>query len=95
MTTLSPQRILIVEDEAKIAALLADYLQAAGFETQVLDDGAQALTLLRQSPPALLVLDLMLPGLDGLSLPERATLCSRAMTRPTRAASTRDHRRGG
>ncbi|MBB2486963.1 response regulator [Mitsuaria sp. WAJ17] len=65
---LSPQRILIVEDEAKIAALLADYLQAAGYETQVLGDGAQALPLLRQSPPALLVLDLMLPGLDGLSL---------------------------
>lgn len=66
--TLSGQRILIVEDEAKIAALLADYLQAAGYETQILGDGAQALTLLRQSPPALLVLDLMLPGLDGLSL---------------------------
>ena len=66
--TLSEQRILIVEDEAKIAALLADYLQAAGYETQILGDGAQALTLLRQSPPALLVLDLMLPGLDGLSL---------------------------
>ncbi len=65
---LDPQRILIVEDEAKIAALLADYLQAAGYATQILGDGAQALTLLRQAPPALLVLDLMLPGLDGLSL---------------------------
>ncbi len=64
----SEQRILIVEDEGKIAALLADYLHAAGYPTQVLGDGAEALALLRRSPPALLVLDLMLPGLDGLSL---------------------------
>jgi len=66
--SLGAARILIVEDEAKIAALLADYLQAAGHVTEILGDGAQALERLRQSPPDLLVLDLMLPGLDGLSL---------------------------
>lgn len=64
----APARVLIVEDEVKIAALLVDYLQAAGYVTQTLGDGTQALSLLREDPPDLLVLDLMLPGLDGLSL---------------------------
>lgn len=63
-----PARILVVEDEPKLAQLLADYLHAAGFEVECLDNGLTALDRLRAAPPDLMLLDLMLPGLDGLSL---------------------------
>jgi two-component system response regulator BaeR len=61
-------RIAIVEDEPELAALVADYARAAGYTPEVFHDGARALAALRTAPPALVVLDLMLPGLDGLSL---------------------------
>jgi two-component system, OmpR family, response regulator BaeR len=61
-------RIAIVEDERELAALVADYARAAGYTAAVFGDGAVALDALRRDPPALLVLDLMLPGRDGLSL---------------------------
>jgi len=61
-------RICIVEDEPELAALVADYVRAAGYDAVVFGDGALALDAIRHDPPALLVLDLMLPGLDGLSL---------------------------
>jgi two-component system response regulator BaeR len=60
--------IYIVEDEAELAALVADYLRAAGFAPVLFHDGAAALAAIRSSMPALVVLDLMLPGLDGLAL---------------------------
>jgi two-component system response regulator BaeR len=61
-------RIAIVEDEGELAALVADYARAAGYTAAMYGDGAVALNALRQAPPALVVLDLMLPGLDGLAL---------------------------
>jgi len=60
--------ILIVEDEPKLAALLADYLRVAGFESLQIHDGLAALPAVREHAPALLLLDLMLPGLDGMSI---------------------------
>jgi two-component system response regulator BaeR len=60
--------VYIVEDEAELAALVADYLRAAGFEPVLFHYGAEALAAIRSSMPALVVLDLMLPGLDGLAL---------------------------
>jgi two-component system response regulator BaeR len=60
--------IFIVEDEPELAALVADYAAAAGYRPSVFGDGALALDAIRRRPPALVVLDLMLPGLDGLSL---------------------------
>lgn len=60
--------LFIVEDEPELAALVADYALAAGFEATVFGDGALALDAIRRRPPALVVLDLMLPGLDGLSV---------------------------
>jgi len=60
--------LYIVEDEAELAALVADYARAAGFAPTVFGDGAAALAAIRAAVPALIVLDLMLPGLDGLSL---------------------------
>ena len=62
------RRILVVEDDARIAQLLLDYLRNDGHQAQALADGQQALSEIRQAPPDLLILDLMLPGLDGVSL---------------------------
>lgn len=61
--------ILIVEDEPKLAALVRDYLQAAGYRSEWLADGRQALERLKTGPmPAAVLLDVMLPGLDGLEV---------------------------
>ena len=60
--------IYIVEDEPELASLVADYVRAAGYAPTVFGDGAEALAAIRAAVPALVVLDLMLPGLDGLSL---------------------------
>ena len=61
-------RILIVEDEPKLAALEADYLMAAGFETHVIGDGGEVVDWVRAHAPDLMLLDLMLPGRDGLEI---------------------------
>ena len=61
-------QILIVEDEADLAALIADYVVAAGYAAQVIADGKVALDHIRQRLPQLIILDLTLPGLDGISL---------------------------
>jgi two-component system response regulator BaeR len=61
-------RILIVEDEEKLAALLGDYLRQGGFEPQTLGDGAAAVEMIRVERPDLVLLDLMLPGKDGMEI---------------------------
>ncbi len=61
-------KVLVVEDEIKLAELLATYLQAAGFEVRCLHEGTQVMALLRQWPADLVLLDLMLPGRDGLDV---------------------------
>ena len=58
--------ILIVEDEAKLAQILADYLAAAGYPTHQLADGRAVAPWVRAHAPALILLDLLLPGRDGL-----------------------------
>ncbi len=60
--------VLIVEDEARLAGLLADYLQAAGYETHQLAEGPPVVDWVRLHDPALVLLDLMLPGRDGLDI---------------------------
>jgi two-component system, OmpR family, response regulator BaeR len=62
------RRILVVEDDTRIAQLLLDYLRNDGHQAQALADGELALSEIRHAPPDLLILDLMLPGLDGVSL---------------------------
>ncbi len=57
--------ILIVEDDHNTAALIATYLQREGFITQTIHDGAEALAVARQQPPGFVILDVMLPQLDG------------------------------
>jgi two-component system, OmpR family, response regulator BaeR len=61
-------RIAIVEDEPELAQLVADYARAAGYDPELFDNGAVALDAMLRRPPLLVVLDLMLPGLDGLAL---------------------------
>ncbi len=68
MSAPAGSRILVVEDEADIASVLQDYLRRDGFDAQCLHDGALALAQIRHAPPALVVLDIMLPGLSGLDL---------------------------
>ncbi|GCL66101.1 response regulator [Pseudaquabacterium pictum] len=63
-----PARVLVVEDEPKLAALLADYLRVAGHEAECVADGHAALRAWAERRHDLVLLDLMLPGLDGLSL---------------------------
>lgn len=60
--------ILVVDDEVRLAQLVSDYLAAAGFATHVLHEGGEVVEQVRTLQPALVVLDLMLPGVDGLSL---------------------------
>lgn len=61
-------KILIVEDEEKLASLLIDYLRKAGFETCWLANGLQVVPWVRDQNPDLILLDLMLPGRDGLEI---------------------------
>jgi len=60
--------ILVVEDEMKIARLVRDYLEHAGFDVIITGDGGAALASARGAKPDLVVLDLGLPGLDGLDV---------------------------
>jgi two-component system alkaline phosphatase synthesis response regulator PhoP len=62
------QRILVVEDEESIALGVRDALQHAGFQAEVVHDGARALERIRAEQPDLVVLDLMLPGMSGLDV---------------------------
>ena len=65
------QRILVVEDEANIASFVSVYLQKAGFDVGVARNGAEALAKAGTESPALIVLDLMLPDLDGIDVCRR------------------------
>ncbi|MFT8233355.1 response regulator transcription factor [Pseudomonas guariconensis] len=64
-------RILIVEDDQRLAELTAEYLQANGYEVAVEGDGGRAARRIIDSQPDLVILDLMLPGEDGLSICRR------------------------
>ena len=60
--------VLVVEDEIEIARIVRDYLRNAGFEVIVVGDGGSAVASIRSAKPDLLVLDLGLPGQDGLDV---------------------------
>jgi len=63
MTT--KQRVLVVDDDREIVRLVSGYLEQAGYEVLVAYDGKTAMQMVRGEPPDLLILDLMLPDLDG------------------------------
>ena len=60
--------VLVVEDEAKIAGLLKDYLQQAGFAVHCIDNGTDAVAWVHDNAPDFVLLDIMLPGKDGLDV---------------------------
>jgi len=62
------KKILVVDDELKIVKLVRAYLEAAGFTVVTARDGQEALAVFRYERPHLVVLDLMLPGMDGLDV---------------------------
>ncbi len=73
-------RVLVVDDDVTVREVVVTYLRAAGHEVDETADGESALALLRDQPADLVVLDLMLPGIDGLEVCERlrgarATTC--------------------
>ena len=63
-----PTKVLIVEDDGNIAELLHLYLEKEGFETQVASDGGKGVELFRSFQPGLVLLDIMLPVMDGWSV---------------------------
>jgi two-component system response regulator ResD len=70
--------VLIVDDEPTIGEVVSRYLQRAGYEARVAEDGIEALEAVADRAPDLIVLDLMLPGLDGLEVMRRVRAEDRA-----------------
>ncbi|MEO7911903.1 MAG: response regulator transcription factor [Roseiflexaceae bacterium] len=69
--SISPNTILVVDDEQRLRDLIRGYLEREGFTVLTAADGLTALDLVRQHGPDVVVLDLMLPGLDGLEVCRR------------------------
>lgn len=76
------RRILVVEDEPAISGFVRRGLIFEGFDVQVADNGSDALTQLRDTPPDLVVLDLMLPGIDGIQITRRIRAAEEAEGTP-------------
>jgi two-component system, OmpR family, alkaline phosphatase synthesis response regulator PhoP len=68
MSVRPPTRILVAEDDPDIGSLLEHYLKKAGFLPTIVASGRDVMPLIKRDTPDLVVLDLMLPGLDGLQL---------------------------
>ena len=66
--TAKPATVIIVEDEPKLAGLIIDYLKADHFDSLWLEDGSRLAEVVRTTNPSLILLDVMLPGVDGFSL---------------------------
>lgn len=64
----SSARVLVVEDEPTLAGMVAAYLSRAGFETDIVHTGSEAVRVARRDHPEVVILDLGLPGLDGIEV---------------------------
>ena len=62
------EHILIIEDEVQIAQLLKDYLTHAGYQVSLLETGTHAIQMIEKKSPDLIILDIMLPGQDGMEI---------------------------
>jgi len=71
MASSDAQTVLVVEDEASIASFVAMYLRNAGYDVKVAPTGRDALTLAASHSPSLIILDLMLPDIDGIEVCRR------------------------
>jgi DNA-binding NtrC family response regulator len=65
-----PARVLLVDDDPDFCEVLSDRLRFLGFQVSVADRGPEALRLCREEPPAIVLLDLVLPGMDGMAVLE-------------------------
>jgi two-component system response regulator BaeR len=68
MTDIDSHRVLVVEDDRKISDLLLNYLRASGYKAEAVYDGREALRRIEQQAPDAVILDWMLPGLDGVGV---------------------------
>jgi two-component system, OmpR family, response regulator MprA len=78
MSNVSNGRVLVVDDDPQVLSLLRRILLVEGFEPDICEDGESALVKAQLEPPDLMVLDLMLPGLDGLEVCRRMRQMSQA-----------------
>lgn len=62
------ERLLIVEDEEHLAEVIADNLELEGYQVEIIGDGSEALASIRKAAPALVLLDISLPGMDGFEV---------------------------
>lgn len=60
-----PDRVLVIDDDPSITQVISLLLKTHGFHTQVANSGQEGVDLVRASPPAAVILDLMMPGMDG------------------------------
>ena len=67
-----PVKILVADDEEKIAGMVGSYLEANGFQPLIAHDGTRALALFREQAPDCLILDINMPGLNGLDVAREA-----------------------
>lgn len=82
-----PEKILVVEDEQTLQETLAYNLTRQGYEVETVGDGIKALDLARESHPDLIILDIMLPGIDGF---EVCRILRQEMTTPVLMLTARD-----
>jgi len=61
-------KILIVEDEPKLASLLNDYLTSSGYTTEIISNGLKVIPAVKDNIPSIILLDIMLPGKDGMEI---------------------------
>ena len=87
------KRVLLAEDEPNIVESLSFLLERAGFEVAVKVDGQQALDVALASPPDLMILDVMLPNLDGFEILRRLRADARAHNLPVIILTAQGHRR--
>lgn len=78
---MSPTPLLLIDDDARLAAMVAEYLGASGYAVRHASDGEQGLAALAQEVPALVVLDWMMPGMDGLDVCRRIRMLPGAAAR--------------
>ena len=85
---MSTSQLLMIEDDARLAQMVREYLTQSGFTVAHAGDGASGLALLQEQQPDLVILDLMLPGLDGLQVCRR--LRGESQTLPILMLTARD-----
>lgn len=68
---MKPDKILVVEDETELGELVRDYLTVEGYQVILAEDGEEGMQLFHQEQPILVVLDIMLPNIDGTEVCRR------------------------